>query len=120
MAQLVPPSLSEVLPTRPSDCLKYFEEFGPVFVEWLNDSACNVLFADPPSAKRAMVGRGRPLPPTEGTPGAGVTGALILCHTVMLSPPDRTPDFSSCWHMQAWIPRTSPIFPTCGTKGRPL
>ena len=54
------------------DCLSYFEDFGPIFVEWINDSSCNVLFADPPSAKRAMVGRGRPLPPTENTATAGV------------------------------------------------
>jgi Nuclear cap-binding protein subunit 3 len=24
------------------DCLSYFDEFGPAFVEWINDSSCNV------------------------------------------------------------------------------
>ena len=38
---------------------------GPKFVEWINDSSANILFADGPTAKRAVAGRGRPLPPEE-------------------------------------------------------
>ncbi|KAK9807015.1 hypothetical protein WJX72_010790 [[Myrmecia] bisecta] len=47
------------------DCLKYFGDYGPTYVEWINDSSCNVLFEDAYTAKRAIVGRGRPLPPED-------------------------------------------------------
>ena len=46
-----------------AECLAYFGDWGPTFVEWLDDSSCNVLFEDEFTAKRALVGRGRPLPP---------------------------------------------------------
>ena len=29
-----------------ADCMGYFGEYGPVFCEWINDSSCNVVFAD--------------------------------------------------------------------------
>ena len=60
----------DYLSTR--DCLSYFSAYGPLFVEWINDSSAVVVFSDPASAKRAIVGRGRPLPPTENTPAAGL------------------------------------------------
>ncbi|GAB4817936.1 hypothetical protein N2152v2_004982 [Parachlorella kessleri] len=47
------------------DCLRYFADYGPTFVEWINDSCCNVLFRDGATAKRAVVGLGKPLPPDE-------------------------------------------------------
>ncbi|KAK9839814.1 hypothetical protein WJX81_003513 [Elliptochloris bilobata] len=50
------------------DCLGYFGDYGPTFVEWLDDSSCNVLFEDAGSAKRAIAGRGRPLPPDNAAP----------------------------------------------------
>jgi hypothetical protein len=53
-----------------SDCLRYFTEYGPTFVEWLNDSACVVVFADAPSALRAMRGTGVALPPAADEGGA--------------------------------------------------
>jgi hypothetical protein len=34
-------------------------------VEWINDSSCNVLFADQQAAKRAVFGMGKPLPPED-------------------------------------------------------
>ena len=40
-------------------------EYGPTFVEWINDSSCNVLFADQQAAKRAVFGMGKPLPPED-------------------------------------------------------
>lgn len=52
----------DVMSTK--DVLSYWKDHGPTFVEWLNDSACNVLFADEYACKRAMVYRGHPLPPT--------------------------------------------------------
>jgi len=48
-----------------SDLLKYFAEYGPSYVEWINDSSANVLFRDAPTAKRAIAGLGKPLPPEE-------------------------------------------------------
>ena len=51
-----------------SDCLRYFGDYGPSSVEWLNDSACNVVFGDPQNAARAMVGMGKPLPAEAATP----------------------------------------------------
>ena len=34
-------------------------------MEWINDSCCNVLFADQQAAKRAVFGMGKPLPPED-------------------------------------------------------
>lgn len=45
--------------------LTYLAPAGPKFVEWINDSSANVLFADAPTAKRAVAGLGKPLPPDE-------------------------------------------------------
>ena len=45
-----------------SDIFRYFTDYGPTFVEWLNDSSCNVIFRDDGTAKRALAGLGRPLP----------------------------------------------------------
>ena len=60
----------DYLSTR--DCLSYFSDYCPLFVEWINDSSAVVVFADPAGCKRAMVGRGRPLPPTDDTPTEGL------------------------------------------------
>ncbi|KAG2435731.1 hypothetical protein HXX76_006928 [Chlamydomonas incerta] len=51
----------DVMSTR--EVLSYFGDYGATFVEWLDDSSCNVLFPDVNSTKRALVGRGTPLPP---------------------------------------------------------
>lgn len=45
------------------ECLHYFEEYGPRRVEWLDDSSCNIVFSDVNSAKRAVLGKGRPYNP---------------------------------------------------------
>ena len=37
-----------------NDCVGYFGEYGPVFCEWINDSSCNVVFADEVTARRAI------------------------------------------------------------------
>jgi hypothetical protein len=36
------------------ECMGYFGEYGPVFCEWINDSSCNVVFADEHTARRAI------------------------------------------------------------------
>ena len=41
-----------------AECMSYFREYGPVFCEWINDSSCNIVFADAFTAKRAMVSIG--------------------------------------------------------------
>ena len=58
-----------------SDILRYFSEWGPTYVEWLDDSSANVVFADELTAKRALVGRGKPLPPPPAGVGAAGAGA---------------------------------------------
>ena len=63
-----------------SDCLSYFGDHGPTFVEWIDDSSCNILFEDEFTAKRALIGRGKPLPPEDATPDtAGMTRYLHSC-----------------------------------------
>ena len=41
------------------EIMAYFDGYSPVFVEWINDSAANVVFADAFTAKRAMAGLGQ-------------------------------------------------------------
>ncbi|KDD74159.1 hypothetical protein H632_c1521p0, partial [Helicosporidium sp. ATCC 50920] len=43
------------------EILRYFAAYAPTYVEWLNDSSCNVLFADTGTAQRALMGLGRPI-----------------------------------------------------------
>jgi len=57
-----------------SEILRYFTEWGPTYVEWLDDSSANVVFADGLTAKRALVGRGRPMPPDDANEGGGGGG----------------------------------------------
>jgi len=42
-----------------ADCMGYFGEYGPVFCEWINDSSCNVVFADEHAARRAIRMKGQ-------------------------------------------------------------
>ncbi|QDZ19961.1 nuclear cap-binding protein subunit 3 [Chloropicon primus] len=43
------------------DIMKYFSEYFPQYVEWINDSSCNVVFADAGTAKRVLASLGKPL-----------------------------------------------------------
>eukprot|EP00884_Botryococcus_braunii_P003900 jgi/Botrbrau1/13510/Bobra.0082s0103.1 len=54
------------------DCIAYFGDYGPTHVEWIDDSSCNVVFADPTSARRAIMGLGRPLHPDLFPDSAGL------------------------------------------------
>lgn len=47
------------------EVLSYFREYSPVYCEWLDDSSCNILFRDEFTAKRAIFGMGKPLPPED-------------------------------------------------------
>ena len=63
-----------------SSCLRFFlspAEYGPTFVEWINDSCCNVLFADQQAAKRAVFGMGKPLPPEDIPDGQSASKARL-------------------------------------------
>lgn len=46
------------------DILKYFSDYLPQYVEWINDSSCNVIFSDDYTAKRVLAGLGKPLAET--------------------------------------------------------
>ena len=66
-----------------ADIMKYFADYGPYFVEWLNDSSANVLFKDPATAKRAIAGLGKSLPPEdlpEGIDAADPANIEYLWH----------------------------------------
>lgn len=62
------------------DVLKYFADYGPTYVEWLNDSSANVLFGDEATAKRAIAGLGKPLPPEELPAGADAADAANIAY----------------------------------------
>lgn len=47
-------------------------------MEWINDSSCNVLFADAATAKRAVVGLGKPLPPDDAPDLQGGTRRAVV------------------------------------------
>ena len=53
-------------------------------MEWINDSSANVLFADGPTAKRAVAGMGKPLPPEEAPEqmGAQILLTPAVCGSV--------------------------------------
>ncbi|KAI3433577.1 hypothetical protein D9Q98_003388 [Chlorella vulgaris] len=55
-----------------SDLLKHFADYGPKFVEWINDSSANIVFADGATAKRAVAGMGTPLSPEEAPEQLGI------------------------------------------------
>ncbi|XP_076654183.1 uncharacterized protein LOC143359803 isoform X2 [Halictus rubicundus] len=38
------------------DVFKYFEDYAPASIEWINDVSCNVVWLDNVSAARAMIG----------------------------------------------------------------
>eukprot|EP00775_Hariotina_reticulata_P012857 gene12856-12984_t len=48
-----------------SDVLKFFDEYAPTLVEWINDSSCCVVFEDAATTCRAIAGSGHPLAPEE-------------------------------------------------------
>ena len=52
-----------------AEIMRYFEDFAPSFVLWLNDSSANVVFGDPANARRAYI-TVRPVPRTPPLPHA--------------------------------------------------
>jgi Nuclear cap-binding protein subunit 3 len=43
------------------DLLAFFSTYGPTYVEWIDDSSCNVLFPDEFTVKRLLVQIGEAL-----------------------------------------------------------
>jgi hypothetical protein len=48
-----------------ADLLAFFQVYGPSYVEWINDSSCNVLFPDEFTVKRLVVQMGVGVPNEE-------------------------------------------------------
>ena len=89
-----------------NECLSYFSDYGPTFVEWLDDSSCNVLFEDAGSAMRAIAGRGRPLPPDDAAPDCA--GGESTCAPQTASP-------SLAWNRELeCLPVSTRFLESCG------
>lgn len=58
-----------------ADILRLFTDYGPMYVEWINDSSCVVTFADGGTAKRALAGQGVALAPEPGSELQGLDAA---------------------------------------------
>jgi hypothetical protein len=54
------------------DILNYFADYGPKYIEWINDSSANVVFNDAATAKRAMAGMGVPMATDDLPAGASL------------------------------------------------
>ena len=106
-----------------AECLSYFSDYGPTFVEWIDDSSCNVLFEDDYTAKRALIGRGKPLPPDNAAPDtAGISPFLLACCSTLVTakvllcaanryhasnvdvPHDKEDCIAICWFMMCSSP----------------
>lgn len=54
------------------DILSYFGDYGPKYIEWINDSSANVVFNDSATASRAMAGMGVPMASDDLPAGASL------------------------------------------------
>lgn len=54
------------------DILAHFSAYNPTFVEWINDSSCNVCFPDEFAVKRVIIQLGEALTAQETTDSGGV------------------------------------------------
>lgn len=65
------------------DCMEYFQEFGPSFVEWIDDSSLVVVFEDEFTARRVIHGMGTPLTSDAPRPDTvpAELGRLFCWHT---------------------------------------
>lgn len=60
------------------DILTHFSAYNPTFVEWINDSSCNVCFPDEFAVKRIIIQMGEALTEQETTDSGGVLMLLRL------------------------------------------
>ena len=70
------------------EILKYFDDYAPSYVLWLDDSSCNLVFGDAANARRALFSLGQPIRVTavteaapEGEIGEGNAPAAVTAHT---------------------------------------
>jgi hypothetical protein len=57
------------------DILAHFNAYGATYVEWLNDSSCNVCFPDMFTVKRVIVQMGEALTEEEQSEAGGTPAA---------------------------------------------
>ena len=43
------------------EILRYFSDYAPSYVLWLDDSSCNLVFGDAANARRALFSLGQPI-----------------------------------------------------------
>ena len=60
------------------DILNYFADYGPKYIEWINDSSANVVFNDAATATRAMAGMGVPMATDDLPAGASLDDPLAM------------------------------------------
>jgi Nuclear cap-binding protein subunit 3 len=63
-----------------ADILSHFNTYGPSYVEWLNDSSCNVVFPDKFTVKRAIVQMGEALTDAEKEQNRSGAMHFVRCH----------------------------------------
>jgi len=90
------------------DVLKYFIEYGPSHVEWINDSSCNIVFEDIFTAKRALEGTSTLTPESNEHPNPWRKGQeynkksnsimLRFATTEDIKPPDSDPKKSAFYY----------------------
>jgi len=59
------------------EILRYFGDYAPSYVLWLDDSSCNLVFGDAANARRALFSLGQPirLPTSQAAPADGAMAA---------------------------------------------
>eukprot|EP00891_Asterochloris_glomerata_P008997 jgi/Astpho2/8997/Aster-x0837 len=65
----------DLMSTR--DCLAYFKAYQPTKVEWLDDSSCNIVFADQHTARLAIATLGTPLLPEDAPDGIALEASEV-------------------------------------------
>eukprot|EP00547_Thalassionema_nitzschioides_P009810 CAMPEP_0194228754 /NCGR_PEP_ID=MMETSP0156-20130528/43535_1 /TAXON_ID=33649 /ORGANISM="Thalassionema nitzschioides, Strain L26-B" /LENGTH=627 /DNA_ID=CAMNT_0038961273 /DNA_START=698 /DNA_END=2578 /DNA_ORIENTATION=- len=83
---------------RTDDIMTYFSIYGPMYIEWLGELSCNVMFQDKFSAARAFqnLSQQLPIPPPESvtgteddTPDLGSMGWTLCCQPIRKTVNDR-------------------------------
>lgn len=63
------------------DVLNFFSAYGPTYVEWIDDSSCNVLFPDEFTVKRVLVQLGEAISNAEA---AEMQSGVLRCAWVCI------------------------------------
>lgn len=65
------------------DLLAFFQLYSAKYVEWIDDSSCNVLFPDPFTVKRLLVQMGEALTDQEASEAPGAPPACGKPHSAL-------------------------------------